>query len=41
MAAIDPGAEERHVRSDSKTHLHPRAMPHGQNSEFASREKIG
>lgn len=40
MAAIDPGSEQRHVRSDSETHLHLGAMPHGRDSAFASQKKI-
>lgn len=31
MAAIDPGSEQRHVRSDSETRLHLRAMLHGRD----------
>ena len=37
MAAIDPGSEERRVRSDSEARLHRRAMLHGQDSTFATR----
>lgn len=40
MAAIDPGSEQRHVRSDSETRLHLRAMLHGRDGAFASRKKI-
>lgn len=37
MAAIDPGSEERHVRSDGEAHLRRGAMLHGQDSTFATR----
>lgn len=41
MAAIDPGFDERHVRSDSETHLHLRAMLHRRDSSFGTQGEIG